>query len=93
MKQALLTLLGMAIFSVAANSALAQQVTLTIATVDNGDMIRMQKLARHFTDAHPNIALKWITLDESKLRQRVTTDIATGGGLFDVVTIGIFGIY
>lgn len=90
MKQVLLSLLGMAIYTVAANSALAQQVTLTIATVDNGDMIRMQKLAGHFTAAHPHIALQWITLDESKLRQRVTTDIATGGGRFDIVTIGTF---
>ena len=90
MKQALLTLLGAAIFSVAASSAPAQKVTLTIATVDNGDMIRMQKLSGNFTAAHPDIALNWVTLDESILRQRVTTDIATGGGQFDIVTIGTF---
>ncbi len=90
MKQALLTLLSVAILSLAANSASAQKLTLTIATVDNGDMIRMQKLSDNFTATHPNIALNWITLDENILRQRVTTDIATGGGQFDVVTIGTF---
>lgn len=90
MKQALLTLLSVALLTVAATSALAQKVTLTIATVDNGDMIRMQKLSENFTTSHPNIALNWITLDENVLRQRVTTDIATGGGRFDVVTIGTF---
>ncbi len=90
MKQSLLILLSVMAFSFAAQSAPAQQVTLTIATVDNGDMIRMQKLAGHFTATHPDITLKWITLDESSLRQRVTTDIATGGGRFDIVTIGTF---
>lgn len=90
MKQLLLILLSIAMLSATAGSALAQKVSLTIATVNNGDMIRMQKLATHFTAAHPDITLKWVTLDESRLRQRVTTDIATGGGRFDIVTIGTF---
>jgi len=90
MKQAVRTLLGVAIFFAATISASAQDVTLTIATVDNGDMIRMQKLSGNFTASHPHIALNWITLDENILRQRVTTDIATGGGQFDIVTIGTF---
>ena len=90
MKQVLLTFLCVMFYAVAAHSASAQKVTLTIATVDNGDMVRMQKLSGHFTAAHPHIALNWVTLDESILRQRVTTDIATGGGHFDVVTIGTF---
>ncbi|MBK1724881.1 ABC transporter substrate-binding protein [Thiocystis violacea] len=72
-------------------ATLAQaQTTLTIATVDNGDMIRMQRLAERFTAAFPDIVLNWIILDENVLRQRVTTDIATGGGQFDIVTIGTF---
>lgn len=90
MRQVLFTFLTIAIFSLAQPAAAAEKVTLTIATVDNGDMIRMQKLSGHFTAAHPTIALNWVTLDESILRQRVTTDIATGGGQFDIVTIGTF---
>jgi sorbitol/mannitol transport system substrate-binding protein len=90
MKLISLTLLGGIFFSILAPAAPAPEVTLNIATVDNGDMIRMQKLSGHFTAAHPGVALNWITLDESILRQRATTDIATGGGQFDVVTIGTF---
>lgn len=90
MKQAVFILLGVAIFFVPTISASTQDVTLTIATVHNGDLIRMQKLSGNFTDSHPHIALNWITLDENILRQRVTTDIAVGGGQFDVVTIGTF---
>jgi len=32
--------------------------------------------------------VKWVTLEENVLRQRVTTDLATKGGQFDVLTIG-----
>ncbi len=90
MKQMMHALLGLVIFYAAAISALAQNVTLTIATEDNVDMARMQKLSENFTASHPNIALNWITLDENILRQRVSTDITTGSGQFDVVTIGTY---
>jgi len=64
--------------------------TLTIATVNNGDMIRMQHLTDDFTKANPDIKLNWVTLEENVLRQKVTTDIATKGGQFDVLTIGTY---
>jgi sorbitol/mannitol transport system substrate-binding protein len=66
--------------------------TLTIATVNNGDMIRMQKLTGPFTDAHPDIKLEWVTMEENVLRQKVTTDIATKGGQYDIMTIGNYEV-
>ena len=33
-----------------------------------------------------------MTLEENVLRQRVTTDIATKGGQFDVITIGTYEV-
>ena len=63
---------------------------LVIATVNNGHMIEMQKLGKFFEQANPDIKLKWVTLEEGTLRQRVTTDIATKGGQFDVMTIGMY---
>ena len=68
------------------------ETTLTIATVNNGDMIRMQGLTGDFTPSNPDIKLKWVTLEENVLRQRVTTDIATKGGQFDVMTIGTYEV-
>ena len=65
---------------------------LVIATVNNGHMIEMQKLTPRFEKAHPDITLKWVTLEEGVLRQRVTTDIATKGGQFDVMTVGIYEV-
>ena len=74
-----------------AGSTLARaETTLTIATEDNGDMIRMQALSQAFEADNPDIKLDWLVLDENELRQRVTTDIATKGGQFDIVTIGTY---
>jgi len=64
--------------------------TVTIATVNNSDMIRMQKLSKTFESEHPDIKLNWVVLEENVLRQRLTTDIATQGGQFDVLTIGMY---
>ena len=63
---------------------------LVIATVNNGHMIEMQKLTPFFEKANPDIKPKWVTQEEGTLRQRVTTDIATKGGQFDVMTIGMY---
>jgi sorbitol/mannitol transport system substrate-binding protein len=66
--------------------------TLTIATVNNVQMIEMQKLAPAFEKQHPDIHLNWVVLEENVLRQRVTTDIATHGGQFDILTIGNYEV-
>ena len=71
------------------STALAQAETLTIATVNNADMIIMQRLAPKWEEATGN-KLNWVVLEENVLRQRVTTDIATKGGQFDVITIGSY---
>lgn len=72
-------------------SATAAQ-TITIATVNNGDMITMKELSGEFEKQYPDIHLKWVTLEENILRQRVTTDVATGGGQYDVMTIGTYEV-
>ncbi len=71
-------------------AASAHAVDLVVATVNNGHMIEMQKHTKEFEAANPGITLKWVTLEEGVLRQRVTTDIATKGGQFDVMTIGMY---
>jgi len=78
--------------SVFALASLANAETLTIATVNNGDMVRMQKLTDDFTKKNPGIDVKWVTLEENVLRQRVTTDIATHGGQYDIMTIGNYEV-
>lgn len=67
----------------------AQAETISIATVNNGDMIRMQGYTDDFT-AKTGHEVEWVTLEENVLRQRVTTDITTKGGQFDIMTIGMY---
>ncbi len=69
-RPALLLMLAAAPFARAATQ-------LTIATVNNGDMIIMQRLSREFEKQNPDIRLDWVILEENVLRARVTTDIAT----------------
>jgi sorbitol/mannitol transport system substrate-binding protein len=72
-------------------AAVAQgQTQLTIATVNNSDMIIMQRLSKQFETAHPDVKLNWVVLEENVLRERVTTDIATKAGSFDILTIGTY---
>ena len=81
-----------AVVAVFAASFAQAETTLTIATVNNGDMIRMQGLTDDFTSKNPGITLEWVTLEENVLRQRVTQDIAAKGGQFDVMTIGTYEV-
>src|ERR1700722_14597026 len=66
--------------------------TITIATVNNGDMVVMKRLSSEFEKQHPDIHLRWVVLEENVLRQRVTTDIATKAGQFDILTIGNYEV-
>jgi sorbitol/mannitol transport system substrate-binding protein len=75
-----------------AAGAARADTTLTIATVNNGDMVVMQRLSPQFEAQHPDIHLRWVVLEENVLRQRVTTDIATHAGQFDVLTIGNYEV-
>ena len=91
-KQTLLnTAVGFGLVATLANAAAADghATTLTIATVNNGDMIRMQGLTADFTEKTGH-QVEWVTLEENVLRQRVTTDITTKGGSFDIMTIGMY---
>ena len=84
--------LGLALaVSLGVTAPLAANATdIVVATVNNGHMIEMQKLTKFFEQANPDIHVKWVTLEEGVLRQRVTTDITTQGGQFDVMTIGMY---
>jgi len=62
---------------------------LTVATVNNADMILMQQLSAEF-QKRSGVKLNWVVLGENILRQRLTIDISTGSNTFDVITIGSY---
>ena len=84
-------LLGATALLALTGTAMAE-TTITVATVNNGDMIRMQGLMDDFYAKNPDIKVEWVTLEENVLRQNVTTDIATNGGQYDVMTIGTYEV-
>ncbi|MCE2471580.1 MAG: sugar ABC transporter substrate-binding protein [Anaerolineae bacterium] len=86
----LLVLLSL-VFGVFAASA-QDSVELTIATVNNPDMIVMESFSEVFEEANPGISLNWVVLPENELRATVTTDVATGSSTFDIVTVGMFEV-
>ena len=64
--------------------------TVTIAAVNNPAMIELQKLSPKFEAANPDIKLNWVVVEENVLRQRITTDISTQSGQFDLVFLGLY---
>ena len=69
-------------------SSFAHAKDLTIAVVNNGHMINMQKVAEAYT-AETGVKLNWVSLEEGVLREQVTSDTATSGGEYDVINIGM----
>src|SRR6266478_1560609 len=65
--------------------------TLTVGTVNNSQMVQMEQLTTQvFQKDHPNIKVNFVTLPENELRSKVTQDVATNAGKFDIATIGSY---
>jgi len=71
-----------------ATATTASAAELTIAIVNNGHMINMQKVAGAYA-ADTGTVLNWVSLEEGVLREQVTSDTATGGGQYDIINIGM----
>ena len=82
--------LFISLFALVVASLVWAQTTVTIASVNNPDMVTMQELSPAFEEQNPDINLEWLFLDEGTLRSRLTTDVATGSGSFDLVTVGAY---
>jgi sorbitol/mannitol transport system substrate-binding protein len=67
-----------------------QKTNLVIGSVNNSDMLILQKLSAEFELLNPTIQLEWKVLEESTLRQRLLSDLAISAGQFDVMTIGSY---
>ena len=80
---------GLGFGLLSATAVLAQSASeLTIAIVNNGHMINMQKVAEAYT-AKTGVKLNWVSLEEGVLREQVSSDTATGGGQYDIINIGM----
>lgn len=72
-------------------SSSGSSTTLTVGTVNNSQMVQMEQLTKDvFQKDHPNIKVNFVTLPENELRSKVTQDVATNAGKFDIATIGSY---
>jgi len=54
-------------------------------------MVQMEQVTKQvFEKDHPNIKVNFVTLPENELRSKVTQDVATNAGKFDIATIGSY---
>jgi sorbitol/mannitol transport system substrate-binding protein len=90
MRNILLFVLLLSLVIGGATISAQDSVELTIATVNNPDMIVMESFTEVFEEAYPGITLNWVILPENELRNTVTTDVATGASTFDIITVGLF---
>jgi sorbitol/mannitol transport system substrate-binding protein len=67
-------------------------ITLTVATVNNPQMIQMEKLTPEFEKENPGIKIQYDIMPENTLRDKVTEDVSTNAGKYDVVTIGSYEV-
>ncbi len=63
---------------------------VTVAIVANPQMRDIQELTGEFNRKHPDIEVRFVTLPENEARARITQDVATKAGQFDVVMIGTY---
>lgn len=84
--------LALSLGTAATLSAASAASTITIATVNNPDMVTMQGLTGEFNKKYPDITVKWVVLPENELRQKITLDVASGAGSFDVATVGAYEV-
>ena len=67
-------------------------ITLTLATVNNGQMKDMESLKGEFEAANPGITVNFQVMEEGDLRSAVTADVANSAGQYDIVTIGAYEV-
>jgi sorbitol/mannitol transport system substrate-binding protein len=76
--------------SAAGNGGDGKNVTLNVATVNNGQMKDMEKLKGEYETAHPGTKINFQVMEEGDLRAAVTADVASKAGQYDIVTIGAY---
>ncbi|WP_152364812.1 ABC transporter substrate-binding protein [Microlunatus speluncae] len=66
--------------------------TVTFASVNNPQMQDLAQLIPEFERAHPDIKINTLMMEENDLRNAATKDVATAGGQYDVMTVGLYEV-
>jgi sorbitol/mannitol transport system substrate-binding protein len=66
--------------------------SLTVLMVGNPQMVDIQKLTKDNFTKDTGINVHYTVLPENELRDKVTQDVATGAGQYDVATVGAYEV-
>jgi sorbitol/mannitol transport system substrate-binding protein len=66
--------------------------TVSVLMVGNPQMVDIQKLTKDTFTKDTGITVKYSVLPENELRDKVTQDVATGAGQYDVATVGAYEV-
>lgn len=83
---------GLLSFGLVGCSSGGGPITLTLATVNNGQMKDMEGLKGEFEALYPDIKVNFQVMEEGDLRAAVTSDVANSAGQYDIVTIGAYEV-
>ncbi|AIC47007.1 ABC transporter substrate-binding protein [Rhodoluna lacicola] len=89
---AMLGISALALSGCVSDAGAGEDVTLTLATVNNGNMVDMESLKGEFEAANPGIKVNFQVMEEGDLRSAVTADVANAAGQYDIVTIGAYEV-
>jgi sorbitol/mannitol transport system substrate-binding protein len=66
--------------------------SITVLMVGNPQMVDIQKLTKDSFTKDTGIKVNYTILPENELRDKVTQDVATGAGQYDVATVGAYEV-
>src|SRR4051794_41442018 len=66
--------------------------SLTVLMVGNPQMVDIQKLTKDNFTKDTGINVHYTVLPENELRTKVTQDVATGAGQYDVASVGAYEV-
>jgi len=66
--------------------------SLSVLMVGNPQMVDIQKLTKDSFTKDTGIKVNYTVLPENELRDKVTQDVATGAGQYDVATVGAYEV-
>jgi len=85
-------MLALMVGAAALTTGATAKTTVTLAFVNNPDMVVLKELAPEFMAKYPDIDLQFQVLPENVLLNSITQDVATGGGRYDIVNTGTYEV-
>ncbi|RMF41156.1 MAG: sugar ABC transporter substrate-binding protein [Alphaproteobacteria bacterium] len=77
---------------VSADIAVAQSGRLVIGSVNNGEFVALKELLPEFNRLYPDIEVEFQLIPENEVRAKITTDVTTQSGIYDLITTGPYEV-